>query len=158
MQSVALNPRQGVYGLRHKERVGGIGAQLAFPNIQFEVLGSLYQIGCLGRGDNLSLGESLVDDVEAEVEVRVVVGHEDVLQVLLQCLDLPDQFLGILLLELRVDERGIFLAIDDGGSDGENGIGSWVVDLERQALGIAAHDDGHENNCQCESFHIHFYV
>jgi len=144
LKSVALNGRQGVDRLWNKERVGSISTQLTFPYILLEVLGSLDEIGGLSRRENLRLGESLVESIKTEVIVRVVVGHEDVLQVLFQSLDLLDEFLSILLLKLCVDKGGIFLAIDNCGSHGEDSIGSGVVNLERQPLGIAADDDGHE--------------
>lgn len=126
LQFIPLDSRQRVDRLRHEERIGSISAHLLFPHAELEIFGSLDEVGGLCRGDNLCLGEGLADDVETKIIIGVVIGHEDILQFLLQSFDFLDDFLGKLFLKLSVDEGSVLLAIDDGGSDGEDSLRSGL--------------------------------
>ena len=106
---------------------------LTLPGVDLRVFRHLDHISRLRCGDNLCLGESLVEDLQAEVIVWIVMGDIDRLEVLPQTFDLVDQCFGLALLELSIDEHSVLLAIDDRGGDLEDGVLTGVKNLHLQS-------------------------
>lgn len=132
---MVFQKRQFVHCFRDDEVIRFVVAQGILPDSQFCIHGGGNHPGRLGGGENFCIRESIVDDRQAEVVVRVEMGNEDNLQFFPQRPDFLNHLFCLRLLELGIHEESFFFTVDNGGSDIENGLRAGMVDFERKGHG-----------------------
>lgn len=116
--------------VRHVDLARSVVPQQRRPVRQFGVLGLLDAPHRVLGGEHVAVGELADDGLGAEVELRLAVADVDRGQLLAGRLDQLHQLLGVVILELRIDQHDLAFAHDQRRRDREDAGRARVVNLK----------------------------